>query len=178
MLPPVVSHGTTWIILGILLTALATKLPPIAMAALLWTAATFAAVGLAYLFDLRGTFGKRSNGTLAIPNVLVLAPFLLFTWSVWHLAPDATTLIHCAQGHGRTALVATCLLIQRDNLTAPAAIAAVLAARPHARMNRSQRAFVDAFAANVHIDDGPTSGGSSRHDSTEALRAQMNRPPS
>ena len=228
MLPPVVSHGITWVLLGTLLAALATSLPPLAMAALLWTAASFAAVGLAYLFDHRGAFGKRSNGTLATPHVIILAPFLLFTWSVWHLArllsrepaiailsprlrlarrllaheipqdidlvvdltaefpatitrhpylslpildagvpdpaqlrltlaaipPDATTLIHCAQGHGRTALVATCLLIQRNNLTAPAAIAAVLAARPHARMNRSQRAFVDAFAAKNPRNDG------------------------
>lgn len=86
MLPPVVSHGITWVLLGTLLAALATSLPPLAMAALLWTAASFAAVGLAYLFDHRGAFGKRSNGTLATPHVIILAPFLLFTWSVWHLA--------------------------------------------------------------------------------------------
>lgn len=178
--------------------------------------------GLAYLFNFHGAFGKRPDGTLATPHVLTLAPFLLFTWSVWHLArllsrepaistisprlrlarrllprefppdidvvldltaefsatapvhnylslpildggvpdaaqlqrtlaaipTDATTLIHCAQGHGRTALVATCLLIQRSNLDAAAAIVAVLAARPRAKMNRAQRSFVEGAAAH------------------------------
>lgn len=220
MLSPLASHGITWIVLAILLGILATNLPTVVMAALLWTAASFAAVGLAYLCNSCRIFGKRHDGTLAPANVVALAPFLLFTGSVWHLArllsrepaistvtprlrlarrllprelpadidlvldltaefpatthdhnylslpildggvpdptqlratlaaipPDATTLIHCAQGHGRTALVAACLLIQRDNLDAPAAIAAVLTARPNARMNAAQRAFLDSFA--------------------------------
>lgn len=227
MLPPVVLHGTTWVVLGLLLGVLATNLPPVAMAALLWTAASFAAVGLAYLFNFHGAFGKRPDGTLATPHVLTLAPFLLFTWSVWHFArllsrepaistvsprlrlarrllprefppdidvvldltaefsatapvhnylslpildggvpdaaqlqrifaaipTDATTLIHCAQGHGRTALVATCLLLQRSNLDAAAAIVAVLAARPHAKMNRAQRAFVEALPPLAPYDE-------------------------
>lgn len=60
---------------------------------------------------------------------------------------DGVTLVHCAQGHGRTALFAACHLIDRDWLPADAAVAAVLAARPLARMSRAQRAFVDAFAS-------------------------------
>lgn len=60
---------------------------------------------------------------------------------------DGVTLIHCAQGHGRTALFAACVLIDRDGLTAEAATAAVLAVRPLARMSPVQRAFVERFAA-------------------------------
>jgi hypothetical protein len=53
--------------------------------------------------------------------------------------------IHCAQGHGRTALFATCVLIHRGH-SAQSAVDAVLAARPRARMNGVQRAFVEDFA--------------------------------
>lgn len=58
-------------------------------------------------------------------------------------------LIHCAQGHGRTALFASCFLIVREGMHAAAAVIAVRAARPGARMNRAQLAFVEAFASNI-----------------------------
>jgi hypothetical protein len=54
--------------------------------------------------------------------------------------------IHCAQGHGRTALFASCVLIHRG-YSAQAAVDTVLAARPGARMNGVQRAFVEDFAS-------------------------------
>jgi protein-tyrosine phosphatase len=54
--------------------------------------------------------------------------------------------VHCAQGHGRTALFASCLLIAREGLDADIAIARVLAVRPLARMKAAQRAFVREFA--------------------------------
>jgi hypothetical protein len=56
-----------------------------------------------------------------------------------------TTLVHCAQGHGRTALFAACLLIDREGRAPQAAIAAVLEVRPEARMNRAQLRFVEQF---------------------------------
>jgi hypothetical protein len=58
--------------------------------------------------------------------------------------------IHSAQGHGRTALFAACVLIHRG-YSAQAAIDAVLVARPGARMNRVQLAFVADFATQPHI---------------------------
>lgn len=69
---------------------------------------------------------------------------------------DGVTLIHCAQGHGRTALFAACILIDREGLTAEAATTAVLAVRPLARMSRTQRAFVARFAADHARPATPT----------------------
>lgn len=63
------------------------------------------------------------------------------------LPPSTTLLVHCAQGHGRTALVAACLLLDRGLASsAEAAVGAVLSARPGAQMNRVQRAFVESYA--------------------------------
>ncbi len=57
--------------------------------------------------------------------------------------------IHCAEGHGRTALVATSLLLARgDARSAAEAVALVLERRPLARMNASQRKIVDEVAAS------------------------------
>lgn len=207
--------------LGLLTGLFATYLGTVGMAILLWMAASFVVVGVAYLFAIRGVFGKQPNGALAAPNVLMLAPFLAFTWAVWHLGRllssepaidvlsprlrlarrllarelptdvelvvdltaefpsrtlgpnyqnlrildggrpdpvelrrildrlprDGVTLVHCAQGHGRTALFVACLLIDREGLDAATAVARVIAVRPRARMNRAQRAFVDGFAS-------------------------------
>ena len=60
-------------------------------------------------------------------------------------------LIHCAQGHGRTAMIAACLLLKRgDATTADVAIKRILSERPRARMNRRQRALVEAYAAALN----------------------------
>lgn len=205
------SYGPSLVILGLLMGVLATYLGPTGMGLLLWMATSFTVVGTAYLFQLRGVFGKRPDGSLAASHVLILVPFLGLTWSVWHLARvlssepaidvlspqlrlarrllnrelptdvrlvidltaefptrspapnyqslrildggqpdpvelrqvldriprDGVTLVHCAQGHGRTALFAACLLIDRDGLDAAIAVAQVLAVRPHARMSRT-----------------------------------------
>ncbi len=51
--------------------------------------------------------------------------------------------IHCAEGHGRTALVATSLLLARGDVqSASEAVAWVLERRPLARMNATQRRAV------------------------------------
>ena len=56
--------------------------------------------------------------------------------------------IHCAEGHGRTALVATSLLLARGDVRSSSEAAAlVLERRPLARMNTTQRKTVDEVAA-------------------------------
>ena len=55
--------------------------------------------------------------------------------------------IHCAEGHGRTALVATSLLLTRGDVqSGDEAITWVLERRPLARMNATQRKTVDEVA--------------------------------
>lgn len=63
---------------------------------------------------------------------------------------NGTVLFHCAQGHGRTAMVACCWLLEMETVrTHEAAYAMVVAARPRARMNAAQRDFVRAYAASL-----------------------------
>ena len=58
--------------------------------------------------------------------------------------------VHCAEGHGRTAMVAAALLVCSGEATDPEkAIELVLRKRPKARMNSAQRQTVDSFAATV-----------------------------
>lgn len=52
---------------------------------LTWPAASLAIAALAYLGLGPRPFGKRDDGRLGWPEALLLLPFLLFTWSVWHL---------------------------------------------------------------------------------------------
>jgi protein-tyrosine phosphatase len=59
-------------------------------------------------------------------------------------------LIHCAEGHGRSATVAACLLLRRGMAgNAEEAMAIVTAARPLARLLPPQRAFVERFARSL-----------------------------
>jgi protein-tyrosine phosphatase len=57
---------------------------------LLWSGASFALVGAAYTARKPSVFGKRSDGSLPWPNVLLLLPFLFFTWGVWGLQTALT----------------------------------------------------------------------------------------
>jgi protein-tyrosine phosphatase len=52
---------------------------------LLWPALSFALVAAGYAGLGPGVFGKRDDGRLAWWAVVVLLPYLLFTWVVWHL---------------------------------------------------------------------------------------------
>ena len=52
---------------------------------LLWPAASFALVGLAYVKLGPMIFGKDDNGRLAPFVVLVLLPYLLYLWTIWYL---------------------------------------------------------------------------------------------
>jgi hypothetical protein len=49
-----------------------------------WPGISFIAVGAAHAGIGPSIFGKRPDGTLAIPNVILLLPFLLFAWATWH----------------------------------------------------------------------------------------------
>ena len=59
--------------------------------------------------------------------------------------------IHCAEGHGRTALVAAALLLVRgDAGSVEEAVRRVLDQRPRAYMNRAQLTFLGSLAAGMH----------------------------
>jgi hypothetical protein len=61
---------------------------------------------------------------------------------------DEPVLIHCAQGHGRSALVVACVLIARgDCVDADAALARITGIRPAVALKPAQRRALDAFAA-------------------------------
>jgi protein-tyrosine phosphatase len=52
--------------------------------ALFWPAISFLIAAAGYAGLGPWVFGKRSDGTLAPVAVVLLLPFLLFTWSIWH----------------------------------------------------------------------------------------------
>ncbi len=61
-----------------------------------------------------------------------------------------TVYIHCAQGHGRTALFTACLLLHRGIVaTADEALELIQSRRPLARLNRTQSSFLDDVAPRV-----------------------------
>ncbi|MCA9113536.1 MAG: dual specificity protein phosphatase family protein [Planctomycetaceae bacterium] len=54
------------------------------MLLMLWPAASFGLVGLAYLFFGPRLFGKQADGTLRQTRVLLLLPYLGYLWTIWH----------------------------------------------------------------------------------------------
>ena len=52
---------------------------------ILWSGGSFVVVGAAYGFLQPGVFGKNDKGRQHPLNQILLAPFLLYAWSVWHL---------------------------------------------------------------------------------------------
>lgn len=52
---------------------------------LLWPALAFALAGGAYLGVGPRVFGKRFDGEIRLLSRVLLLPFLLFVWGVWHL---------------------------------------------------------------------------------------------
>jgi protein-tyrosine phosphatase len=52
---------------------------------LLWPAASFAWVALGYLALGPSVFAKRADGSLPRRRTLLLAPYLVYLWSVWRL---------------------------------------------------------------------------------------------
>ena len=69
--------------------------------------------------------------------------------------------IHCAEGHGRTGLVAAAVLLQRGIAESPAAaIARLKVVRPRVRLNTAQRTCLDSVAEllsqSTRTDNDPT----------------------
>lgn len=63
-------------------------------------------------------------------------------------ALDGVLYVHCAYGHGRSALVAAALLLQRREAdSAEQAIARLRSVRPRIKLSRSQRDALDVFNA-------------------------------
>jgi len=205
---------------------------------LLWPALSFLLVGIAYATTDPRVFGKRLDGTIAPMSVVLLLPFLVYTWLIWRVVrqvhrirsrqprasritpdlwlsrrllrhelpadvstlvdmtcefpeargvvaavpfyhalptldhgspPQAETLallrnlqsrggvvlIHCAQGHGRSALFASALLVARG--FAPdgdLAFALVKQNRPNARLTIGQKRALDALVAQLRGKPG------------------------
>lgn len=200
---------------------------------LLWPALSFALVGLAYTLGSPRLFGKRANGKLFWWSTLLLFPYLIYAWLLWHLVrlfhrlhstepyasqiaprvwlsrrilrreiPQGVTcivdmtcefpaarglvqqiphylalptldygvpsprdamvviqalrsieggiLVHCAQGHGRSAIFAAALLVEmgvaKDGLEA---MAVVKRGRPNARMTRKQKDAIDRLVEEI-----------------------------
>jgi hypothetical protein len=192
---------------------------------LLWPALSCLTLALAYAGAGARILGKQPDGTMRLPALALLLPYLLLTWSVWHLARwvsrepphaevapglrigrrllpgelppdtgtvldltsefiepqgireacryvglpilDASTLpvaevipvlrelaglsvplyVHCAQGHGRTGMIAAALLLARRQAPdVPAALALVRRARPGVRLSRAQEEALAVLA--------------------------------
>lgn len=66
---------------------------------------------------------------------------------------QGTLYIHCAQGHGRTALFTACLLLHRGVVaTADEALGLVQSHRPLARLNRKQSQFLKEISPRIVRD--------------------------
>jgi protein-tyrosine phosphatase len=52
--------------------------------ALLWPAESFLLVSVAYLKNRPAMLGKRTDGTIKAWALLLLGPYFLLTWAIWH----------------------------------------------------------------------------------------------
>jgi protein-tyrosine phosphatase len=77
-------HGALFCLLGLLMAAMPWLYGGGWFWLLLWPAMNLLVLGIAYLRRDSLVFGKRSDGTLDPVRVIVLLPYLLFTWAVWH----------------------------------------------------------------------------------------------
>lgn len=193
---------------------------------LIYPAISFALVTFAYLGAGSCVFGKRSDGQMSFVLLILLAPYLLVSWLIWHtvrlfssepklnqvtddlilsrrllnrelprevasvvdltcefIEPirlrhsenyisfpmlDASVrtaeelrelaitieslpnpvLIHCAQGHGRTGLVAAAFLVVSKYVATPSdAIALIRSVRPGVKLNHEQLQTLKKVAA-------------------------------
>lgn len=205
---------------------------------LAWLGLCFVLVGRAYLRGGARTLGKREDGSLAWHRVVVLLPYFLLTWAVWHaqralsrercfdevrpglllgrrpfawelprgvacvvdltaefpvargvrestryrcvpvldaaamaeqvlaalvselLASPGPIYVHCAQGHGRSAMVVAALLLARGEAgSADQAEVLVRHARPGVRLRPEQRALLERMAPLLR-ELGARAGGS------------------
>src|SRR5436190_940901 len=91
-----------------------------------WLALFVLMLATAYAAGWPGLLGKRADGG--------------FAWHGWPVAAHpGPMVVHCAQGHGRSAMVMAALLVRRSLAATPEeAVRRVKQARPGARLNRWQ----------------------------------------
>jgi hypothetical protein len=67
---------------------------------LAWPALAFAVVAVAYLASAPALLGKRPDGRQAGWAVLLLFPYFLLTWLLWHLVSAVSRDTVCEVCHG------------------------------------------------------------------------------
>ncbi|MFP2931680.1 hypothetical protein ACLESO_42155 [Pyxidicoccus sp. 3LG] len=78
-------YASVFALFAVLLAFLATRLGGV-WPLLLWPAASFGVVALAYAGVGPRVFGKQPDGRLRPWALAALLPYLLLTWATWHLA--------------------------------------------------------------------------------------------
>lgn len=77
-------YGAMLILLGLAQLALAYPLRPVSWL-IGWSGLSWVVAGCGYAFLGARVFGKQKDGRLPLGNVVLLLPFLLVTWLLWHL---------------------------------------------------------------------------------------------
>ncbi len=121
-------------------------------------------IGLATVIDLTCEFPEirplRRLQYRSFPLLDGMCPAVeqLRGWAQEILAAQPPVLIHCAEGHGRTGLVAAACLLERGlENTAESAIRFVRQQRPSMRLNARQQALLEAVANQI-AGSRPTHG--------------------
>lgn len=110
---------------------------------------------LVNLVDLTAEFSESLPGYeinyIPLPILDASVPQLEKALAAIDQLKPGPTLIHCAQGHGRTGLFATLLLFARgDVTTVDEALARLKAVRPGLGLNKKQRAFLESAFRTKH----------------------------
>jgi len=97
---------------------------------------------------------RSSTLYLAVPTLDTMPPpkqLMLKTLRILDTV-DGLTLIHCAEGYGRTTTFTAALLLYRGRASSvDEALEQVITIRPTARISTQQRAFLDAFALSMSL---------------------------
>lgn len=77
-------YGAMLILLGVAQLALTYPLRPLSWL-IGWSGLSWMMAGFGYAFLGARAFGKQTDGRLPLQNIVLLLPFLLVTWLLWHL---------------------------------------------------------------------------------------------